>query len=128
MRMALRGLALLCALAIVWTLLFVIRLGRGGVETMIRTGPMGISTCVAWAVTLLAGPFAVGQLLRLRTSGRVLGAIVFGTLAVHYLLSAAFLRDPGDPWPPMLLTGLLTGACAVLLWIPPARQATSHAS
>jgi hypothetical protein len=120
--MMLRMLALLVAASVAIVILLLARSGVARVRSLVETGPLGVITLVNWGVTLLAGPFAVVQLLRLRNSGRIAGAIVFGAMTLYYLAAAFLFRDPGDPMLPIAFTALVTGACAAMLLIPAARQ------
>lgn len=124
MRLALRGLAILCGLSAIWTILFLSRFGWSGLDALVRTGAFGIVTCIGWAITLIAGPFAAVQLLRLRNSGRIAAAVFYGAMAAYYLAGALLFRESGVPWVPLLMTGALAAACLVLLLIPQAKRAT----
>ncbi len=116
-------LALLIAASVVIVILLLARSGVTRLRSLSQAGPLGISTLVNWGVTLLAGPFAFIQLMRLRNSGRIAGAIVFGTMTLYYLAAAFLFRDPGDPMMPIAFTALVTGACTAMLLIPAAKQA-----
>jgi hypothetical protein len=118
-----RMLALLIAASVVIVIVLLARSGVTRLRSLSQAGPLGISTLVNWGVTLLAGPFAFIQLMRLRNSGRLAGAIVFGTMALYYLAAAFLFRDPGDPLLPIAFTALVTGACTAMLLIPSAKQA-----
>lgn len=122
-RMMMRMLALLIAACIVIVILLLVRSGVPRIRSLIQSGPGGISMLVNWGVTLLVGPFAFVQLVRLRNSGRIAGAIVFGVMTLYYLTSAFIFRDPGDPLLPIAFTALVTGACTAMLLIPAAKQA-----
>lgn len=118
-----RMLALLLAACVVIVILLLARSGISRVRSLGQAGPIGIMTLVNWGVTLLVGPFAFVQLLRLRNSGRLSGALVFGVMTLFYLTAAFLFRDPGDPLLPIAFTGLVTGVCTVMLLIPAAKQA-----
>jgi hypothetical protein len=122
-RLMMRMLALLIAACIAIVILLLMRSGVTRLRSLLQTGPAGISMLVNWAVTLLAGPFAFIQLLRLRNSGRLAGALVFGVMTLYYLGNAFLFRDPGDPLLPVAFTALVTGACTAMLLIPAAREA-----
>jgi hypothetical protein len=116
-------LALLIAACVVIVILLLARSGVARLRSLMQSGPLGVTMLVNWGVTLLAGPFAFVQLLRLRNSGRIAGAVVFGVMTLYYLATAFVLRDPGDPLLPMAFTGLVTGACTAMLLIPAAKAA-----
>ena len=122
-RLAMRMLALLIAATVVITLLLLARAGVARVGSLAQSGPAGVAMLVNWAVTLLVGPFAIVQLLRLKNSGRIAGAIVFGTMTLYYAATAAILGDPGDPWLSTAFVALVVGACTALLLTRAAREA-----
>jgi CDP-diglyceride synthetase len=122
-RLMMRMLALLIAACVVIVIVLLARSGVTRLRSLTQAGPLGISTLVNWGVTLLAGPFAFVQLMRLRNSGRIAGAIVFGVMTLYYLAAAFLFRDPGDPLLPVAFTALVTAACTAMLLIPAARQA-----
>jgi hypothetical protein len=118
-----RMLALLVAASVAIVILLLVRSGIPRVQSLAKTGPLGIATLVNWGVTLLIGPFAVIQMLRLRNSGRLAGALVFAAMTVYYVLAAFVFRDPGDPWMPVAFTALVTGMCMLMLLIPATKDA-----
>lgn len=122
-RMMMRMLALLVAASVVIVIVLLARSGVTRVRSLLQSGPLGIGTLVNWAVTLLVGPFASVQLLRLRNSGRIAAAFVFGTMTLYYLTAAFLFRDPGDAWLPIAFTALVTGMCMAMLLIPAAKEA-----
>jgi CDP-diglyceride synthetase len=121
--MMMRMLALLIAACVVIVILLLARSGIAHVRSISQSGPLGIITLVNWGVTLLAGPFAFVQLLRLRNSGRLAGALVFGMMTIFYVAAAFLFRDPGDPLLPVAFTALVTGVCTAMLLIPAAKEA-----
>lgn len=122
-RLAMRMLALLVAATVAITLLLLVRAGVAQLRSVAESGPLGVSMLVSWAVTLLIGPFALVQLLRLKNSGRIAGAIFFGAMTLYYAATASILRDPGEPWLPTAFVTLVVGACTALLLTPAARAA-----
>jgi hypothetical protein len=121
--MMMRMLALLVAACVVIVIVLLARSGVTRLRSLSQSGPLGIITLVNWGVTLLAGPFAFVQLLRLRNSGRIAGALVFGVMTLYYLAAAFVFRDPGDPLLPVAFTALVTAACTAMLLIPAAKNA-----
>lgn len=122
MRILLRVIALCCALSVVWTVLFLVQLGRGGVSTLLATGPFGAITVVGWIVTFIAGPIATVQLLRLKRSGRIAAAILFGSMLAYYLVGLVAFREAGVAAGPILVLCALLIALLVTVLSPGARR------
>ena len=122
-RMALRALALLIAASVVLTVMFVIQFARhGGLQSLRATGAFAVMTFAGWIATLLIGPFAAIQLLRLRNSGRIAAAVFFGMLALYYAVGALVYRSPDAPVMPIAITALSAAACMGILLTPLARH------
>jgi hypothetical protein len=121
MRMALRMLALLVALSVVFTVMFIVQFNAARLKALTATGALGIVTYAGWVLTLLIGPFAAIQLLRLRNNGRIAAAILFGIMATYYILGAWLFREPGTPIVPIAFTALLCAMCMSILLLPQAR-------
>jgi O-antigen ligase len=108
-------LALLIAAIVAVNVLLLTRVSFAELGALSRSGVPGVALILNWVVTLIAGPYAAVQLLRLRNSGRFAGAVVFAVTAVYHALSALLLRQPGEVWLPTVLIALLVGAPAALL-------------
>jgi hypothetical protein len=122
MRIALRMLALLVALSVAFTVMFIVQFNAARLKALTATGTLGIVTYAGWVLTLLIGPFAAIQLLRLRNSGRIAAAILFGIMTAYYVLGASLFRDPGTPIVPIAFTALLCAMCMAILLLPQSRR------
>ncbi len=122
MRMALRMLALLIAASVAFTVMFILQFNAARLKALTATGALGIVTYAGWILTLLIGPFAAIQLLRLRNSGRLAGAILFAAMTAYYAAGAFVFRDPGTPLVPIAFTALLCAACMGILLLPQAKR------
>ena len=113
-RAVLRLIGALSALTVIATAVFISQFGLVGLSRLVATGAFGVVTLLGWVVTFVAGPIAAIQLFRLRNTGRVAAAILWGSMLLYYLTGAVFFREPGVLLRPIIL---LCVPCAVLLGI-----------
>ena len=116
MRILLRLIAILAALSVGFTVVFIVAFaGRGGFRQLDVTSVLGAATYIDWAITLVAGPITAMQLWRLRHSGRRAGVLMFGAGLAYYVMGL-FVRSPGTPLGPIVLaTTVYALPVAVLL-------------
>ena len=96
MRMFLRIVAVLVALAVVLTLLMVIQFAfSGGFTALVRSGGLGMVTIAAWFIILTTGPVASIQLWRLRRVGLFVTAMLCGLVFQRTTWwGSSFFEDP----------------------------------
>jgi hypothetical protein len=122
MRTVLRLIAVLAGLSVAQTVIFIVRFGLKGVEALLATGVFGALTIAGWLVTFIAGPWAAIQLFRLRQTGRIAAAVVFGTMLIYYLVGLAF-RKPEAPAAPIVTLCVASMALVIVLLSPAAKRA-----
>jgi quinol-cytochrome oxidoreductase complex cytochrome b subunit len=125
MRIVLRLVAVIAALSVLETAYFIVRFGFRGISALLATGAFGVVTLFGWLTTFIAGPIAAVQLFRLRSSGRVAAALLFGMMFAYYAVGLLAFRTPGAP---VVGTVALSIALVVLFAIvltPAARRAVS---
>jgi hypothetical protein len=86
MRVFLRTVAGLTIVPVVFTILLLLRHWQlVGLLPLPSIDAIGRLFYLSWLVIAFLGPFAIVQLWRLRPSGRIAGAIVWGDIALHQL-------------------------------------------
>jgi hypothetical protein len=66
MRFVIRGVAVLTAISVAFTVWFIVAFAvNGGVRPLLATGALGVLTVAGWIVSLVAGPIAAVRLWRL---------------------------------------------------------------
>lgn len=125
MRILLRAIALLCALSVLSTAVFVAQLDSRRIAALYATGTFGVVTLLGWLITFIAGPIAAVQLFRLKQSGRIAGSILFGTMLMYYLAGLLAFRQPGVSRAPILALATFLGLLLAILWSPLAKQTCS---
>jgi hypothetical protein len=122
MRIFLRLVAVLCALSVVWTLLFLVQFSRG-ISALLATGTFGVVTLIGWLITFIAGPIAAVQLFRLKPSGRIAAIVLFGSMLAYYLTGLVAFRQPGTATGPILVLAALLVALLTMVASPAAKRA-----
>jgi hypothetical protein len=123
MRTVLRLIAVLAGLSVVVTILFLFLFGLTGIDALLATGAFGVLTIVGWLVTLIAGPMAAIQLFRLRQTGRIAAAVLFGSMLIYYFLGLLAFRQPEAPVAPIVTLCVVSMALAIVLLSPAAKRA-----
>lgn len=118
----LRLVATLAVLSVMTTAVFVFRIGAAGLEALLVTGTFGLITIIGWAVTLAVGPVAAIQLYRLRPSGRIAAAVLFGTMLVYYIVGLFAFRESEAPATPVVALCVLLSALVGLVLSPAAKR------
>lgn len=111
MKVLLRGIAVLSGVSVLLTILFLASFVRVGLRPLLATGAFGVITVIGWGVTFIAGPVATINLFRLRNSGRIAAAVLFGYTLSYYLLGIAYFHEPSVALAPL---GWLCAALAVV--------------
>jgi hypothetical protein len=126
MRIVLRTIAVLTGLAVALTGLFILQFAlRGGLDVLVRSGALGVTTIGAWLVILTAGPFAAIQLWRLRRVGLFATAILCGLTCAYYVAGFLYFRAPEAPRRPIVEAIVVNGIFLALLLSPAARRRVS---
>ena len=87
MKIALKVIACVVALAGIQTAVFIVQLAfRGGLGALVRSGALGLTTIVRWLIILTGGPIAAIQRWRLGRRGLFAAVTLCG--------SAVVLRQP----------------------------------
>ena len=121
MRIALRVIACIVAIAGVQTAVLVGQFAlAGGLDPLVRSGALALSTITGWLVLLTAGPVSAIQLWRLRRSGLSL----CDPFAYH-LIGLFVLRVPEASVVPIVLAIVINGMVLSLLLLPAARRSVS---
>ena len=124
MRTVLRLIAVLAGLSAAVTILFLVRFGLKGMEALLATGgAFGALTIAGWLVTLIAGPMAAIQLFRLRQSGRIAAAVLFGAMLIYYFLGLLAFRQPEAPVAPIVTLCVVSTGLLIVLLSPAAKRA-----
>jgi hypothetical protein len=123
MRTVLRLLALLAGFSVVITILFILRFGWTGIKALLATGSFGALTIVGWLVTLIAGPMAAIHLFRLRQTGRIAAAVLFGSMLIYYLIGLIAFRQPEAPVSPIVTLCVALMALVIIPLSPAAKRA-----
>jgi len=123
MRAILRSIAVMSAVGVIATAAFLARFGLGGLHRLISTGAFGIITLLGWVVTFVAGPISAIQLFRLRNSGRVAAAVLWGSMILYYLLGIFAFREPGVRSGPIFLLCVLFAIPFGIVLTPAAKRA-----
>jgi len=103
MRIAIRAIAVLAAVSIAGTALFVVPIVRAGKLGVLLSSALGVATLVGWAIALTAGPVAAIDLWGFRERGRRAGLLFFGSALSYYVIGLFTLRSPTAPVFPILL-------------------------
>jgi ABC-type Mn2+/Zn2+ transport system permease subunit len=98
-----------------------VRFGFTGLEALLATGKFGVATIVGWLITLIAGPVAAIQLFRLRPTGRIATAVLFGSMLIYYVAGLFAFRQPQAPAAP-IITLCVTLATLVVVVLSPAAK------
>src|SRR4029453_8215376 len=115
MQYALRAVAILAAVSVVGTAVFVAMFARGGgLSELLTARALGVMTLLGWGISLTAGPVAAIDLWRLRERGRRAGILFFGTSVAYYAV-ALFVKTPDAPVVPILSAMAVFAAPLVLL-------------
>lgn len=116
MRIFLRVIAVVIAMAVVLTALMIVQFTfTGGLDDLVRFGVLGFGTIAGWLITLTAGPIAAVQLWRLRRVGLAL-AVMLCAIALAYSSCASCFFEHlehrcGRPSKPSRSTGLFSLCC-----------------
>lgn len=102
MRFILRLVAIIAAISVIATALFIVGFGWIGLRALIATGVFGTLTILGWIVTFVAGPMAAFQLFRFRNSGRVAALWLFGSMVAYYGIGLIAFRETGTQTKPIL--------------------------
>jgi hypothetical protein len=121
-RIILRVIALISALSVAGTSLFIARFGAGGISALLATGIFGLITLFGWLITFIAGPIAAVQLFRLKPSGRAAAAVLFAAMLAYYLTGLIAFRQPGMAVGPVVAIGLFSLCVLVIVLSPAAKR------
>jgi hypothetical protein len=122
MRILLRLIAALAVLSVIATAVFVFRFGAVGLRALLATGMFGLITIIGWIITFTVGPVAAIQLYRLRPSGRIAAAVLFGTMLVYYIVGLFTFREPEAPATPIVALCVFLSALVALVLSPAAKR------
>jgi hypothetical protein len=125
-RVLLRLIALICAFSVVATAIFMTRFGTGGISALLATGLFGVITLLGWLITFVAGSIAAVQLFRLKSSGRIAAAVLFGTMFTYYFVGLFAFREPGTAAGPIVSMSALLLLLLVIVLLPAAERAVSR--
>lgn len=126
MRIFLRVIAVVIAMAVVLTALMIVQFTfTGGLDDLVRFGVLGFGTIAGWLITLTAGPIAAVQLWRLRRVGLALAVMLCAIALAYSLVCLLFLRTPGAPLRPTFEAIAINGPLLALLLSPAARRGVS---
>lgn len=126
MKVLLRIIAILEAIAVLMTIVVLLQFAVGGwLSELVASGAVGIATLVGWILIICLGPFAVIQLWRLKRSGLLSSAVLFGVAFSYYFVGLLFFRGPDARWVPIVLSLSVNGALLGLLLSPQARRICS---
>lgn len=126
MRILLRIVASIVALAVVLTALMVLQAAfSGGVAALWRSGAFGIATLLGWLLILTIGPVGTVQLWRLRRIGLLATALLCAFALSYYVLGTVFLGGARTLSTPIVEAIVCNAAILALLLSPPARRVCS---
>jgi hypothetical protein len=124
MRILLRVVAVVVALAVVLTALMIVQLAViGSLMALARSGALGALTIAGWLAILTCGPVAAVQLWRLRRIGLTLATMLCAIAVAYLLIGLLFLRTAEAPLPPIVEGILVNGLLLGFLLSPSARRA-----
>lgn len=126
MRIFLRVVASIVALAVVFTALMVLQAAlTGALAALWRSGAFGIATLLGWLLILIVGPVGAVQLWRLRRVGLWATALLCGFALSYYVLGTLLLGGPKIPSTPIAEAVVCNAVVLALLLSPPARRVCS---
>jgi hypothetical protein len=126
MKIALRVIACVVAIAVMQTVVFIVQFAfRGGLGALVRSGALGVTTIIGWLMILTVGPIAAIQLWRLRRRGLFAAVTLCGIALTYYIIGLLFLRAPEAPVVPIVVAIVINGLILSLLLSPAARRAVS---
>jgi hypothetical protein len=127
MKILLRIVALLVAVAVLATALFVFHLLQHDTFELVGIArrPLAIMSFTGWALILGLGPFAAVQLWRLKRSGRIATMALLASATCYYLISLLFLRSPHSRPGVLILYIACNAAVFLVLCLPAARRVCS---
>lgn len=121
-RIALRSIAVLTALAVVMTVALALQfLTKDRIGALLSIGVFGLLTLTGWLLTVLVGPFAVVQLWRLRPSGRRATALLAGFAVLYYGSGLLFFRGLATNLTAVIIVAGFNAAALTFLLSGPAR-------
>ena len=124
MRILLRVVAVVVALAVAVTALTIVQLAViGSLMAVARSGALGALTIAGWLAILTCGPVAAVKLWRFRRVGLTLATMLCAIAVAYLLIGLLFLRTAETPLLP-IMEGLLVNALLLgFLLSPSARRA-----
>jgi hypothetical protein len=126
MRILLRIIAIIVAVAVILTGIFIVQFSlQGGLGVLVRSGALGLTTIAAWVIILTAGPVAAIQLWRLRRIGLFAAAMLCGIAFAYHVVGLLFLRAPEAPVKPIFGAIVINGLLLCFLVSPAARRGVS---
>jgi hypothetical protein len=103
MKIALRVVACVVAIAVIQTAVFIVQFAfRGGLGALVRSGALGLTTIIGWLIVLTVGPLAAIQLWRLRRRGLLAAVTLCGIALAYYVIGLLILRPPEAPAMPIV--------------------------
>lgn len=118
MRILIRAIAVLAAVSVAGTILFIAVFVAAGGFRGLTSSLLGVATLVGWLVTLVCGPIAAVQLWRLRRSGRTAGIVMFGYGLAYYILGLLWLRTADAAVPQIVAAAAVFGTPLAILLLP----------
>ena len=123
MKIALRVIACVIAIAVMQTAVFIVQFAfRGGLGALVRSGALGLTTIIGWLIILTVGPIAAIQLWRLRRRGLLAAITLCGIALTYYVIGLLFLRPPDAPAMPIVAAIAINAFVLSLLLSPAARR------
>ena len=123
MKLLLRVISVLTVIAILWTLLFVIRFYlAGGIPVLMTDMRVALPTMFGWLMTLLLGPFAAVQLWRLRNSGRVATLLLVTYSILYYSYGLLLSRQLGSQITSLLSMIFVNLLILIILVLPATKK------
>ena len=126
MRILIRAIAVLAALSVAGTILFITTFAAAGGFRGVTTSVLGLATVLGWAVTLICGPIAAVQLWRRRRSGRIAAIVMFGYGLTYYIAGLLWLRTADAPVAQILMAAVVFGIPLAILLLPQTRTTLSR--
>jgi hypothetical protein len=123
MRIVLRLIAVVAALSVIGTAMFILGFGMRGLQGVLASGLFGAITIAGWVTTFVAGSIAAVQLFRPRESGRIAALVLFGSMLLYYLVGLAAFREPYAPVLPIVIMCIPLAALVAVLLLPAAKRA-----
>jgi hypothetical protein len=124
MKVQLRVVAVVIALAVIVTALMIVQLAViSSLMAIARSGAIGALTIAAWLAILTCGPVAAVQLWRLRRMGLTLAKMLCAITVAYWLTGLLFFRTADAPLLPIVGGILLNGLLLGFLLSPSARRA-----